>query len=96
MAGCDISDSDGVLLLLLGVADAECDAASFFLRVCGLVAGRGVDRLETIRTVSSSLYERRAGLLLADEVAEVGNRVLRIADKLAFGLSSVELFSFYV
>jgi hypothetical protein len=33
------------------------------------------------------------GLLLAQEVAEVGNCVLRIADELALGLPAVELFA---
>jgi len=80
MACCDISDRDGILLLLLGITDAECDAVFFFLGVCGLVAGRGVDRLK----------------ILAYQVAEVCDSVLRIADKLALGLSSMELFSFYV
>lgn len=34
-----------------------------------------------------------ARLLLAQEVAEVGDGVVRVADELALGLSAVELFS---
>ena len=46
MAGCDLSYGDSVLLLLLGVADVEGNAVAVLYGVCGLVAGRRVNRLE--------------------------------------------------
>lgn len=95
MAGCDLSYSNRVLLLLLGVADVEGDAIAVLYGVCRLVAGRRVNRFETA-SVSDSLTASRVTLLLAEEIAEVGNGVLCVADQLALGLSTVELLSFYV
>lgn len=40
--------------------------------------------------------QRDIALLLAQEVAEVGDRILGVADILALGLSTVEFFAFDV
>jgi hypothetical protein len=57
------------------------------------VARRGVYRLEASGCVSEVARGGSDGLLLAQEVAEVGNRVLRIADELALSLPAMELFA---
>lgn len=95
MAGCDLSNGDGVLLLLLGVADSEGDAVAVLYGVCRLVAGRGVNRFEA-GCVSDSPERWNTDILLAENVAEVGDGVLCVADQLALRLSTVELLSFYV
>jgi len=92
MARGDVDDGYSILLVFGRVADGEGDAIALLRRVCRLVAWRGVDRFEP-EGVSGACIGGGRGLLLAQEVAEVGNGVVGVPDKLTLGLSTVELFS---
>ena len=73
----NLGNGEGVGGLAGGVADGEGDSRVTLLGVGGLLAGCGVYRLE----------------VLAEVVSEVCNGVLRVADKLCLGLSTVEFLS---
>jgi len=70
---CGIDNGYGVLLLVGGIADAERNAVFVLYGMGRLVAWGGVYRF----------------VVLAEEVAEVGDCVLRIADELGLSLASV-------
>jgi hypothetical protein len=97
VAGCDFGDGDGVLLVLLGVADGEGDARLVLDGVGRLVGVGGVNRLEAGGLLGRVVdAEKRCNILLAQEVAEVGDGVLGVANELALGLPAVELLTLYV
>lgn len=76
----DLGDSDSIGGLALSVADGESDSGVLLLGVGRLVAESGIDRLK----------------FLANEIAEVGDSVARVADKLGLGLCAVILLALNV
>lgn len=77
VASSNLGNSEGVRGLAGGVADGESDSRVILLGVGGLLAGCGVYRLE----------------VLAEVVSEICNGVLRVANELCLGLSTVEFLS---
>jgi hypothetical protein len=97
VAGCDFGDGDGVLLVLLGVADGEGDARLVLDGVGRLVGVGGVNRLEAAGLLGGvGGAEKVFDILLTEEVAEVGDGVLGVANELGLGLPAVELLTLYV
>jgi hypothetical protein len=78
MACGDIDNGNGVFLLFASIADAESHAVFMLYGVSRLVAWRRVYRF----------------VVLAEEIAEVGDCVLRIADELALSLTAGKFFAF--